>query len=333
MATGTFPGRRLALAALALAPFAAIAQARPAKRIALVGFDGMFEDGDDGLEGVVKALARRGYVEGRQVDFLRVVIRSAPEEERGRGLAYLVPKLEQQVLPLKPDVIVVLGSIMAKGMHMATRSIPIVGSMADPVDIGVAQSLARPGGNVTGMAQGAAESAAKTVEFMRALVPKLARVAILHDSRPMATRFAGHYERAARSQGLEPIMVGAIEPEEQLKQLRQLASRQVQAGLLTWSDAQPQVAAREALAARVPLIGTSESFTEAGLLASYAAVDLAPAPKLAAAVEQILRGGDPATIPFQFPREFRLVINRRTASALKLVVPPDLLLRADRVIE
>jgi putative ABC transport system substrate-binding protein len=128
-------------------------------------------------------------------------------------------------------------------------------------------------------------------------------------------------------------MVGAIEPEEQLRQLRQLANRQVQAGLLTWSDADPGVAAREALAARLPLVGANEAFTEAGLLASYAAVDLAPAPKLAAAVEQILRGADPATIPFQFPQLFRLVINRRTANALRLVVPPDLLLRADRVIE
>lgn len=325
--------RRRALAALAFAPFALLAQSpRPRKRVALVGFADMFGE-DNGLEAVAKDLARRGIVEGRQVDIVRVVIHSPPEEERGRGLDYLVPKLEQQVLPAKPDVVVVLGSIMTKGMHMATREIPIVGAMADPVDIGVARSLARPGGNVTGVSAGAAETALKTVEFLKALVPRLSRVAIFHDSRPMATRFSGHYERAAKNLGLEPVMIGALEGAEHLRALRGISSRRVQGGIMAWTDAEATDVAREALAVRLPLVGTSEEFTESGLLASYSTRNRSPAPMLAAAVEQILRGIAPATIPFQFPQEFRLVINRRTANALNLVVPPDMLLRADRVIE
>ena len=186
---------------------------------------------------------------------------------------------------------------------------------------------------MTGVALGGAETATKTIEFMKALVPKLVRVAIFHDARPMATRFAGLYERAAKSQGLEPVMVARIEESDLLRELRGVSSRRVQAGLWAWPVGEAKDIAREALAARVPLVGTSGEFTEAGLLASYSAFGLATAPQLAAAVEQILRGVDPGTIPFQFPRQFRLVINRRTASALKLVVPPDLLLRADRVIE
>jgi len=325
--------RRRALAALAFAPFALLAQSpRPRKRVALVGFADMFGE-DNGLEAVAKDLARRGIVEGRQVDIVHVVIHSPPEEERGRGLDYLVPKLEQQVLPAKPDVVVVLGSIMTKGMHLATREIPIVGAMADPVDIGVARSLARPGGNVTGVAGGAAETAVKTVEFLKALVPRLSRVAIFHDSRPMATRFSGHYERAAKVMGLEPVMIGGLEAADHLKALRGISSRRVQAGLVAWTETEPKDIAREAIALRLPVVGAGEHFTEAGLLASYSATNVSPAPKLAAAVEQVLRGVDPATIPFQFPQEFRLVINRRTANALNLVVPPDMLLRADRVIE
>jgi len=326
-------GRRAAIVAIACSPFfAGVANAQARKRVALVGFREMFE-GEGGLEAVAKELARRGLVDGKQVEIVRVVIPAVREEERGRGLDYLVPKIRELVLPGKPDVIVVLGSIMTKGSALATREIPIVGSLADPIDAGVAQSLARPGGNVTGVALGGAETATKTIEFMKALVPKLVRVAIFHDARPMATRYAGLYERAARNQGLEPVMVASIEESDLLRELRGLSSRRVQAGLWAWPVGDAKDIAREALAARVPLVGTSEEFTEAGLLASYTAIDVAVAPNLAAAVEQILRGADPGTIPFQFPRQFRLVINRRTASALKLVVPPDLLLRADRVIE
>jgi putative ABC transport system substrate-binding protein len=302
------------------------------RRVALVGFAQMFE-GESGLEAVARELARRGLVDGRQVEIVRVVIPAILEEERGRGMAYLVPKIEQHLLPVKPDVIVALGSIMTKGCALATRDIPIVGSLADPVDAGVAQSLARPGGNVTGVAQGAAESATKTIEFLRVLVPKLARVAIFHDARQMATRFAGLYERAAKDQGLEPVMVSSSDWKELLRELRGIQGRRVQAGLWAWADGDPKDLAREAITARLPLVGTDEQFTEAGMLASYSVVDLAPVPKLASAVEQVLRGANPATIPFQFPQQFRLVINRRTANALKLTVPPDLLLRADRVIE
>jgi putative ABC transport system substrate-binding protein len=327
------PGRRAALAVLAFAPLVASAQAAGGrKRIALVGFDPMFE-GETGLEAVARELARRGLVDGRQVEIVRVVIPAVLEEERGRGMAYLVPKIEQLVLPARPDVIVALGSIMTKGCALATREIPIVGSLADPVDAGVARSLARPGGNVTGVAHGAAESATKTIEFVRALVPRLSRLAIFHDARQMASRFAGLYERAARDQGLDPLMVPSIDAKELLRQLRDIQARRVQAGLWAWADGDPKEIAREALAARLPLVGTDEGQTVAGMLASYSVVDLVPAPKLAAAVEQILRGASPATIPFQFPQQFRLVINRRTASALKLAVPADLLLRADRVIE
>jgi putative ABC transport system substrate-binding protein len=321
-----------AAALAALAPVLPMARTAGRTRIVLMGFAEMF-DGPAGLEGVVKTLAERGIVDGRQVEFVRVAIPAVAEEERGRGFAYLVPKIEELVLPRKPDIIVTVGTIMTKGASLATKEIPIVGSVADPVDVGVARSLARPGMNVTGVANGAVEVAIKTVEFMKLLVPRATRVAIFHEGRQMAARFAGHYERAARSIGLEPVMIASIDPAEMLREIRSLPARRIQAGLWTWAAGSAPDVAREAMGARVPMVCADESFTEAGLLASYSVLQQPIPPRLAAAVEQILRGADPGAIPFQYPQEFRLVINRRTASALKLTVPADLLLRADRVIE
>jgi len=295
----------------------------------------MFE-GDKGLEAVARELARRGYADGRQVEIARLVVPAVLEEEQGRGFEYLKPRIENLVVPAKPDVIVTVGSIMTKAVSLVVSDVPIVGSIADPVDMGVAKSLARPGGNVTGVANGARESALKTMEFMKALVPRLARVAILHEGergRRMAALVAGFYAEAARTLGLEPVMVASIDPAVLLRELKALPAKRVQAALVAWAGGDPAEMAREALAAGLPLVGQNEDLVEAGMLASYSSVQPAFIPAMAAAVEQVLRGGDPATIPFQFPQQFRFVINRRTANALKLAVPADLLLRADRVIE
>lgn len=323
-----------ALAALAAAPLAGIAQPLTRRRIALVGWEHMFE-GPRGLDEVARSLGRRGYADGRQVEFLRVVMPARAEEEGGRGFGYLVPKLEQLVLPLKPDVIVVLGSIMAGGMQRATRTIPIVTTVADPVAMGLAASISRPGGNVTGLSGGMAETAVKAMEFTKALVPRLARIAIFHDSRDMASRFAATYAQAARDVGVDPLMIAAFEGANLVRALRELPPGRAQAGLMAWSP--PDGVGdfyREAIARRLPLVGVVERDAEAGALVAYTAYDRMPSvERLAAVIEQLLRGGDPATIPFQYPDGFRLVVNRRTAAALGIVVPPDLLLRADRVIE
>lgn len=337
MRNGRHPGvsRRTVLAALAGAPLAALAQApRARRRIVLVGFPGMFP-GPNGLDEIVKELAKRGIADGRQVEIVRIVIETRADEEKGRGFAYLVPLLEKQVPPARADVLVAYGSIMAGGLQRVTRTIPIVTSVADPVEMGLAQSIAKPGGNVTGLSAGLAETALKTMEFMKALVPRLARVAIFHDARTMAARFAGAYERAARSVGLEPRMFAALETAGFVRALREMPPGSVQAGMVAWSPPDGADAFfREAIARRFPLVGTSEPDAEAGALVAYMSFDPIPiAQRMAEVVEEVLRGGDPAAIPFRYPQGFRLVVNRRTAAALGFTVPPDLLLRADRVIE
>jgi putative ABC transport system substrate-binding protein len=321
------------MAAVALVPLVARAQAGGRKRVAFVGFPGMFE-GPNGLDAVAKALAARGWADGGRIEVVRVAIEVAPEAERGRGLDYLAPVLERRLREVKPDMIVVVGSIMTKGTSVATRTIPIVGSTLDPVDLGVAASIARPGANVTGIAGSHPDTSLKAMEFLKSLVPRLARIGIFHDSRQGATRFAGHYESAARAFGIEPVRVSALTIPELVQALRAIPVRRIQAGVVGWMPPEdPEAFLREAAARRLPLLGTNDGDVEQGALIAYTTADPALAARMAAIVEQVLRGADPATLPFQLPQTFRLVVNKRAATALGLAVPAELLLRADRVIE
>jgi putative ABC transport system substrate-binding protein len=326
-------GRRAAVLAILCAPaFAGAAPVPPRRRLVVAGFAEMHA-GPNGLDAVVRILGERGFAHGGRIEVLRVVIERPPKGSSVDDISYLASKFEREVLPLKPDVILVMGSPMTTGARRATRTIPIVTSVADPVELGVADSLARPGGNVTGLAQGVAETSVKTMEMMKALVPRLARVAIFHGPRSPGVRFAGHFERAARSVGLEPVMVPVSDLAEATRALRDLSAKAVKAAFWAGGEVDNAEVAREAIRARVPLVGPLESFTEIGFLASYVFDDPHQAQRLAAVVEQVLRGADPAVIAFQYPQSFRLAINKRTATAIGLKLGPDLLVRADRVIE
>jgi putative ABC transport system substrate-binding protein len=171
------------------------------------------------------------------------------------------------------------------------------------------------------------------VEILKRLVPKATRVAIFHDSRPVATRVAAHYERAARSLALEPVMLSSMDNNELAREMRSLPSRKVQAAMVVWAPTDPEPFFREALSVRIPFIGVGEEDAERGALAAYFAADSGSIDRIVPIVEQVLRGSNPAAMPFQYPQNFRLVINKRSAEAIGLVVPPDLLVRADRVIE
>jgi putative ABC transport system substrate-binding protein len=325
--------RRALLLALASAPFLANAANEPRrKRLVIVEFRPQQLPQRE-IDEVVRILGARGFVQGRQLEVVRVTLNEAGENATVTGPAYLVPLFERQVLSLKPDVILTMGSVMVRTAHAATQTIPIVTSVADPVELGVAASLARPGGNVTGLAQGTEATSEKLMELMKRSIPGLARVAIFHHPRPMATRLAGHYQRAAKSVGLEPVMVAAAELPELLQALRGLRAKRIQAGVWSWDSEGLADATREAIAARVPLVGMQEDAAEAGCLLSFYSSETATYAKLTTIVEQILRGADPAGIPFQYPQAFRLVINRRTARAMGFTLTPELLLRVDRVID
>lgn len=323
--------RRAMLAAIACGlarPFA-VAAARDRKRIALVNF-GSPREWEPWVTEFRKALAGHGFIDGRDVEILLAGIEI---ENKGRGPEATASRIVQQVLPLGPDAIVTDGPVMPLCVQLATRTVPIVAQVSDPVAAGFANSLAKPGGNMTGLADGMAESSVKAMEVMRQLVPRALRVAVLSDSRPAGARAAAHYERAAKAVGLEPVMVLSKSDAELTGALRDLPGRKVQAAFWAFGATDPRPVASGALAARIPLMGPDGNWARLGCLAAYYGHEPAPEAGLAAIVAQVLRGARPGEIPFQLPRHFRLVLNRRTASRLAIEVPADLLLRADEVYE
>ncbi len=322
-----------ALAALAaLAEIALAAPGAGAKRVVLVRFARREATDADNLDEVLAQLGKRGFVEGRDLDVHRLVI-DIRDVEGPRRFDHVTERIRQEGLPLRPDLFLTEGTGFTEAIRVVTRTVPIVTSVADPVGSGFAASLARPGGNVTGLAQGVAETAGKSIEIVRRLVPRITRLAVFHGAGTIGTRFARHYERAARVAGIEPEMFPTADEASLVAATRRAASRRVEAGILTSPDGFGAMAARAAIEARLPLIGHQEHLTDGGCLASYYARDSEGPERLAAVAEKVLRGGDPATIPFQYPLTYRLVLNRRTAKALGIDIPPDLLLRADRVIE
>jgi putative ABC transport system substrate-binding protein len=332
--------RRGALLALGtLLPLAAIApptaRAAPGagmKRVVLVRFAFRETTDGDNLDEVLARLGKRGVQEGRDISVHRLVI-DFREVEGPRRLDYVTDRIRQEGMPLRPDLFLTEGTGFTEAIRKVTRTVPIVTSVADPVASGFAASLARPGGNVTGLAQGVAETAGKSIEIVRRLVPRLARLAVFHGAGAIGTRFARHYERAARAAGIEPEMYPTGDEASLVAAIRRAASSRVPAGMLTISDGYGAPGARSAVEARLPLVGHQEHLTDSGCLASYYAWDPDGPDRLAAVAEKVIRGGDPATIPFQYPLTYRLVLNRRTAAALGIELPADLLLRADRVIE
>lgn len=275
-------------------------------------------------------LARRGIVEGRDVEIVREALVATG---KGYGPEVVAAQLARRIPEIGPDVIVTAGPITTIIAQIATRSVPIVALTSDPVGAGFAQSIARPGGNITGVADNVEETSAKSIELVKQLIPRATRLAIFSDPRPAASRFAANFERAARSAGIEPVMILSKLDGDYVAGLRELPARKVPAGLLAWTQGHPRKTAEAAIAARVPLFAPDHDWVRFGFLGAYSAYEPTPQTGLAAAAAQILRGAKPGDIPFVLPQHFRLALNRRTADAVGVTLPADLVLRADRVIE
>lgn len=324
-------GTLLPLATIA-SPSARAAPGAGMKRVVLVRFAVREAADKDNLDEVLARLGKRGILEGRDIVVHHLLI-DFRDVEGPRRFDHVTERVRQEGMPLRPDLFLTEGTGFTEAILKVTRSVPIVTSVADPVSSGFAVSLARPGGSVTGLAQGVEETAGKSIEIVQRLVPRLTRLAVFHSPGAIGTRFATHYERGARVVGIEPEMFPIRDEVSLVAAIRRAASRRVEAGLLASSDGFGAKAARAAIETRLPLIGHQDHLTESGCLASYYAWDPDGPDRLAAVAEKVLRGGDPATIPFQYPLTYRLVLNRRTAAALGIELAPDLLLRADRVIE
>lgn len=311
---------------LLVAPLAAKAQ--PAGRSARVGVLS-FGVPESFKEGFRQGLLDHGYVEGRDV----VIEHRWASGQTGR-LAGLAADLVRQNV----DVIVARATPSVQAAAAATRSIPIIMATAgDALGTGLVSSLARPGGNVTGLSLALIELAGKTVALFREAVPHIRSIACLvHRDDPLHRGFLGEVESSARRIGLR-LRAFTLGSAAELGGVLAAVGRDEAIGVVVQPifAVDPQVRTalvRLTLEYRLPSVSGLRRFADAGGFIAYAS-EFADTPRRAAAyVDRILRGARPGDLPVQQPTHFELVVNLGTAKALGLTVPPSVLARADHVI-
>ena len=276
-----------------------------------------------------QGLRELGYVEGQNVV---IEYRSAD------GRQERFPDLATELVRLKVDLIVTRGAPASLAAKNATGSIPVViSATADPVGSGIVASLARPGGNVTGLSAYNVELYAKRVELLRELVPSLARIAGLFNmSNPVVPSQWKEVERGARSLGVQVQLLDVRNPED-LGRAFDAATRQRADALVVAVDAltqsNRQLIVDLAAKHRLPAIYGSDEFVYAGGLITYTVSFSHLYYRAATYVDKILKGAKPGDLPVEQPTKFELVINMKTAKALGVTIPQSILVRADRVIE
>jgi putative ABC transport system substrate-binding protein len=282
----------------------------------------------DWTDAFVQRLRELGWIEGRTV---------AIEYRWAEGRTERFAEIATEFVRLKVDVIVTQGTSIVIAVKQATSVIPIVfASAGNPVGTGLVASLARPGGNVTGLSSQATDTVGRRLELLREVVPGLRRLAILGNvDNPLSVLEMGEVQAAARALGLDAATLEIRRGEDIAPVFEALKSR---ADVLYIATDPLTLAHRArihtwALAARLPTAAAFREFAEAGGLMSYGSNLPNQYRRAAEYVDKILRGTKPATLPVEQPTKFDLIINLTTAKALGLTVPPTLLARADEVIE
>jgi putative ABC transport system substrate-binding protein len=272
-----------------------------------------------------ESLRKSGYVEGQNIHF---EVRSAG------GKLDLLPGLAAELVGIKVDVIVALFTPSALAAKRATSEIPIVFLAGDAVGTGIVPSLARPGGNLTGLSAMGAELQSKSVEILHDMLPSLRRVAALgYATDPFSKPYVDQIKLAGRATGIEidPIMM-LNGPEEVDGAFETMDKARADAVIAQGTFSTKRVADL-AIKHRLAAATNFRSFAEAGGLMSYGYQNAALYRHMALFVQKVLQGGKPADMPVEQPTKFELVINLKTAKTLGLDVPPTLLGRADEVIE
>jgi putative ABC transport system substrate-binding protein len=255
-----------------------------------------------------------------------------------RGNANRLPALAAELAKLKVDAIVTEGTQATDAARRAVTTIPIVFSVAgDPIGSGLVTSLARPGGNVTGLTDIAPEIAGKRLELLREAVPGLAHVVILwNPANPSGAPQMQHTDAAAHSLGL-PVRSLELRDVGQLDAAFETAFQAQALALIVLSDgvlySRRDQIAQLAAKYRVACVAWTPEFADSGCLMTYGADVVDMHRRAATFVDKILRGANPAGLPIEQPTKFELVVNLKTAKALGLRIAPTVLARADRIIE
>jgi putative ABC transport system substrate-binding protein len=309
------------------------AAAQPAGKMPRVGYLTSWSDSDPGrqrgLEAFRQGLRELGYVEGQNI---------AIESRSAEGKDDRLPALAADLVRSKVDVIVAASGAATRAVQQTTRTIPIVMSLVnDPVGSGLVASLARPGGNVTGLTIMAPDLSGKRLQLLKEVVPKVSRVALLRNpDNPADAAMLREAEAAAQALGVRLQILKTRTPQEIEGAFAAMIKERAGAFLML-SDAifftQRRQIAELAAKGRLPSISGASDYPDAGGLMGYGA-NLSDLERRAATfVARILKGAKPGDLPVAQPTKFDLVINLRTAKAIGLTIPPSLLQRADRIIE
>jgi putative ABC transport system substrate-binding protein len=316
---------------LALAGQAAVADAQQPARIPRVGFVAAAHPAAVAArtEAFRQGLKELGYVEGRNI----VVDYRYAAEQFDR-----VPALVDELIRLKADVIVSAGPSVTRSARTVTLSVPIVMAFdADPVGSGVIASLARPGGNVTGLSIVASDLSGKTLELLKSVVPRLARVVVFENSiEPGNAQTLRATREAAEALGVSLQVIDVRSPSD-IEPAFLAATRGGADALVVLSSPlilfhRAQIAGLAATH-RLPAIYPYADVVDAGGLMTYGVVFNDLFRRAAGFVDRILKGAKPADLPVEQPTKFELVINRGAAKRIGLVIPTDVLARADRIVD
>lgn len=320
--------RRALLGGLSfLAAASAVAQPVKVHRIGLLTLAPGEQQGSMSL--FLDRLQQLGHVAGKN---LAVDVRAA------EGQADRLPQLARELAMLRPDVIVTgFGTLTAQAAKAATGAIPVVFvTVGDPIGAGLVASLAKPGGNVTGLTDQASEAAAKRLDLMRAVTGGSSFSVLLNPETPYSALALKVIESAAAAQNLTIRALGATTADEALKRVASVDTA-APTGLLVLEDALTTGLRREiaevALKSRLATSFQTREGPQAGALMSYGADRRDLYVRAADYVDRILKGAKPGDLPVEQPTKFELVLNQRTAKLLGLAVPPSILGVADEVIE
>jgi putative tryptophan/tyrosine transport system substrate-binding protein len=322
------------LVAAVLVALGVIAEAQQPKKVPRIGYLSPSDPGSESTrsEAIRRALRELGYIEGQNI---------AIEYRYAEGKVDRLPALAAELVRLKVDLIVVSGGdLMIRAAMNATKTIPIVmmGVGGDPVVAGLVDSLARPGGNVTGVTNLTTELGGKRLELFKEAVPKLARVAVLYDpaNPAVVVEVKEVLPVAARALRLT-LQPWEARSADEFERVFAALNKQRPDGL--YVPASPAISANEkriadfALESRLPSMHQRRSAVDAGGLMYYGADEAESYRRVAYFVDRILKGAKPGDLPVEQPTKFELVINLNTAKQIGLTIPPEVLVRANRLIK
>ena len=321
----------LSLLACVLVVAGAVAQAQQLPKVPRIGFLSAvpLSNMSARVEALRQGLRELGYAEGQNI---------AIEYRFAEGKPDQVSQNAAELVRLKVDVMVTAGATDTRAAKNATSTIPIVMAQdIDPIGSGFVASLARPGGNITGLSSLTPEITGKQLELLKDIVPKLSRVAILGASNePGNAQTIKETDGAARALGLR-IQYLEVRRSDDLEGAFKAATRERSQALVVLRNPVlgPHRTELVALVAkkRLPAMFPRRDYVESGGLISYGASDTDLFRRAATYVDKILKGTKPADLPVEQPKKFELIINLKAAKQIGLTIPPNVLVRADRVIK